>query len=58
MMDSGKIVLDIGGEEKKNMTVEGLLKKFRSPAGKLLIMTESAVRIISNSRTAIIERKR
>ena len=36
MMDSGKIVLDIGGEEKKNMTVEGLLKKFRSGAGKAL----------------------
>ena len=36
MMDSGNIVLDIGGEEKKNMTVEGLLKKFRSGAGKAL----------------------
>ena len=36
MMDSGKIVLDIGGEEKKNMTVEGLLEKFRSGAGKAL----------------------
>ena len=36
MMDSGNIVLDIGGEEKKNMTVEGLLEKFRSGAGKAL----------------------
>ena len=36
MMDSGKIVLDIGREEKKNMTVEGLLEKFRSGAGKAL----------------------
>ena len=31
MMDSGNIVL-----EKKNMTVEGLLEKFRSGAGKAL----------------------
>ena len=36
MMDSGNIVLDIEGEEKKNMTVEGLLEKFRSGAGKAL----------------------
>ena len=35
MMDSGNIVLDIGGE-KENMTVEGLLEKFRSGAGKAL----------------------
>lgn len=36
MMDSGKIVLNIAGEEKKNMTVEGLLEKFRIGAGKAL----------------------
>ena len=36
MMDSGNIVLNIGGEEKKNMTVEGLLEKFRIGAGKAL----------------------
>ena len=36
MMDSGNIVLDIGGEEKKNMTVEGLLEKFKTGAGKAL----------------------
>ena len=36
MMDSGNIVLNISGEEKKNMTVEGLLEKFRIGAGKAL----------------------
>ena len=34
--DSGNIVLDIGGEEKKNMTVDGLLEKFKTEAGKAL----------------------
>ena len=29
MLEDGKIVLDITGEERKNMTVEGLLAKFR-----------------------------
>ena len=28
MLDAGKVVLDISGEEKKNLTIEGLLKKF------------------------------
>ena len=36
MMSEGKIILDISGEEKKNMTVEGLLEKFRIGAGKAL----------------------
>ena len=36
MMDSGNIVLDIGEEEKKNMTVDALLEKFRTGAGKAL----------------------
>ena len=36
MMDSGNVVLDIREEEKKNMTVEGLLEKFRTGAGKAL----------------------
>ncbi len=34
MMDGGKIVLDIKGEERKNLTVEGLLEKFYAGAGK------------------------
>lgn len=31
MMDSGRIILDISGEEKKRLTVEELLERF--PAG-------------------------
>ena len=34
MMDSGRIVLDIGGEERAGLTVDDLLKRFRSGAGK------------------------
>lgn len=33
MMDDGRIILDINGEERKNMTVEKLLGKFRVQAG-------------------------
>ncbi len=36
MMDSGRIVLDIKGEERKGMTVENLLKKFSENVGKQL----------------------
>ena len=36
MMDSGRIVLDIGGEERKGLSVENLLEKFRAGAGKAL----------------------
>ena len=36
MMDSGDIVLDIKEEEKKGLTVEGLLDKFKVGAGKRL----------------------
>lgn len=34
MMDSGRIVLDISGEERSRMTVENLLEKFSVGAGK------------------------
>ena len=34
MMDEGRIVLDICGEEKKNLTVSDLLKKFSIVSGK------------------------
>lgn len=34
MMDSGRIVLDIGGEERAGLTVDDLLKRFRTGAGK------------------------
>ncbi len=36
MMDSGNIILDISGEERKNMTVDGLLEQFAINAGKEL----------------------
>lgn len=36
MMDSGKIVLDISGEERAGLTVDGLLQKFSAQAGKEL----------------------
>ena len=36
MMDSGNIVLDISGEERQGLTVEGLLEKFNAGAGKKL----------------------
>ena len=36
MMDDGKIVLDVEGEERANMTVNDLLEKFHSKAGKEL----------------------
>ena len=34
MMDSGRIVLDIKGEERRGLTVEDLLARFRSGAGR------------------------
>ena len=34
MMDAGRIVLDIGGEERKGLTVEDLLSRFRAGTGK------------------------
>ena len=34
MMNEGQIVLDIGGEEKKNLTVEDLLQKFEQASGE------------------------
>ena len=34
MMDSGRIVLDVSGEERGRMTVEDLLQKFSSGTGK------------------------
>ena len=34
MMDDGKIVLDVEGKERENMTVTDLLEKFHTNAGK------------------------
>ena len=36
MLGIGDIVLDIHEEEKKGLTVEGLLEKFKTGAGKML----------------------
>ena len=36
MMDGGRIVLDVQGEERKGMTVSDLLERFRAGAGKEL----------------------
>ncbi len=33
MMDNGRIIYDVSGEEKKNLTVEDLLKKFEEASG-------------------------
>ena len=35
-MDAGKIVLDISGEERTHMTVDGLLDLFSARAGRVL----------------------
>ena len=34
MMDSGRIVLDVKGEERRGMTVDDLLRRFRENVGK------------------------
>ena len=34
MMNDGKIIYDVSGEEKKKLTVEDLLKKFSEAAGE------------------------
>ena len=36
MMDSGRIVLDVQGEERKNMAVSDLLEKFKARVGEEL----------------------
>ena len=34
MMDAGRIILDISGEEKKRLTIEDLLHKFEEVSGE------------------------
>ena len=34
MMNEGQVILDISGEEKKNLTVEDLLEKFEEISGE------------------------
>lgn len=36
MMDAGRVVFDVQGEERSRMTVDDLLEKFRENAGKTL----------------------
>lgn len=36
MMSEGQIVLDIAGDERADMTVDGLLSRFRAGTGKAL----------------------
>ncbi|HCC01884.1 MAG TPA: hypothetical protein DEP60_04210 [Ruminococcaceae bacterium] len=36
MMDGGKILFDISGEDKKHLKVEDLLKRFQNAEGKEL----------------------
>jgi putative ABC transport system ATP-binding protein len=37
MLHQGRIISDIGGEEKKNLTVDDLLQKFYSSAEEELV---------------------
>ena len=37
MMDSGRVVVDIKGEEKKHLTVRDLLEKFNIESDRLLL---------------------
>ncbi len=36
MMNEGKVIFDVSGEEKKNLTVEALVQKFSASAGQAL----------------------
>ena len=36
MMDSGRIILDVGGAERSGLTVNDLLARFRAGVGKAL----------------------
>ena len=36
MMADGAIVLDVSGQERKNMTVEDLLRRFREGTGHVM----------------------
>ena len=37
MMDAGKVIVDIRGEEKKNLTVRDLLEKFNIENDRMLL---------------------
>ena len=41
MMDAGRVILDISGEEKKNLTVADLLRKFEEVSGEEFVDDKS-----------------
>ena len=49
LMDSGRIVFDVKGEERSRMTVDDLLEKFRENAGKNLLLINGV--FLQHSRT-------
>ena len=58
MMDSGRIVFDVKGEERSRMTVDDLLEKFRENAGKNLdIKVRRALDKIDLQRLRVAGRK-
>ena len=50
MMDAGRIVFDVQGEERSRMTVDDLLEKFRENAGKALDndLTQTLLDMVTN----------
>ena len=56
MMDAGRIVLDLAGEERAGMTVDALLEKFRTSAGKELDRPHPAQRQGVKSAAGICEK--
>src|SRR5699024_8067214 len=43
MMDAGQIILDVSGEEKQALTIEGLLKEFQRIRGEQLVTDQTVV---------------
>ena len=51
MMDAGRVVFDVQGEERSRMTVDDLLEKFRENAGKTL---DNALKAAGVSRVDVV----
>src|SRR5699024_6962855 len=43
MMDAGQIILDVSGEEKQALTIEGLLKEFQRIRGEQLVTDQTVL---------------
>src|SRR5699024_12050362 len=43
MMDAGEIILDVSGEEKQALTIEGLLKEFQRIRGEQLVTDQTVL---------------